>query len=127
MQYLPISKHVPRRTKKSAVLDGLLEESGLYPNEVQLKEIVNRVKALGDKGKTVTDADLFAIARAVMGEVFEERIIELTDFAVTTGIRVIPTASVKIVLDGKEYVAAEWGVGPVDAAIKAIQKITNKL
>ena len=104
-----------------------LEESGFYPTDVQLKQIVNRVKDLGDKGKMVTDADLFAIARAVTGEVAEEKVVELTDFAVTTGIRVIPTASVKIILDGKEYIAAETGVGPVDAAIRAIQKITNQL
>ncbi|OYT50056.1 2-isopropylmalate synthase [Candidatus Bathyarchaeota archaeon ex4484_231] len=104
-----------------------LEDSGFHPSEAQLNEIVRRVKELGDKGKTVTDADLLAIARTVMGEVVEEKIVDLTDFAVTTGIRVIPTASVKIVMDGKEYVAAETGVGPVDAAIKAIQKITNQL
>jgi len=104
-----------------------LDEAGIRPTEAQLREIVNRVKDLGDKGKTVTDADLFAIARTIMGKVAEEKIVELTDFAVTTGIRVIPTASVKIILDGKEYVAAETGVGPVDAAMKAIQKITNQL
>ncbi len=104
-----------------------LEEVGINPTEDQLQEIVSRVKELGDKGKTVTDADLFAIARAVMGEVAEERIVELSDLAVVTGIRVIPTASVKLTLDGKEYVAAETGVGPVDAAIKAIQKVTNNL
>ncbi|MEM2110509.1 MAG: 2-isopropylmalate synthase [Candidatus Bathyarchaeia archaeon] len=104
-----------------------LEESGFHPTEAQLNEIVARVKDLGDKGKTVTDADLFAIARAVMGEIAEERIVELSDLAVVTGIRVIPTASVKLILDEKEYVAAETGVGPVDAAIKAIQKITNSL
>jgi len=108
-------------------IEAELEESGFHPTEVQLKQIVNRVKDLGDKGKTVTDADLSAIARTVTGEAAEEKIVELTDFAVTTGIRAIPTASVKIILDGKEYVAAETGVGPVDAAIKAIQKITNQL
>ncbi len=104
-----------------------LEEAGFSPTEDQLKEIVDRVKDLGDKGKTVTDADLFAIARAVTGGAAEERIVELSDLAVVTGIRIIPTASVKITLDGKDYVAAETGVGPVDAAIKAIQKITNDL
>jgi 2-isopropylmalate synthase len=30
-------------------------------------------------------------------------------------------------LDGKEYIAAETGVGPVDAVLKAIQKLTNNL
>jgi len=105
-----------------------LEEVGIHPNEEQLKEIVKRVKELGDKGKTVTDADLMAISGAVMGEIIqEEKIVDLRDLAVVTGIKVIPTASVKLVLDGKEYVAAETGVGPVDAAIKAIQKLTHSL
>ena len=44
-----------------------------------------------------------------------------------TGIKVIPTASVRLVLDGKEYIAAETGVGPVDAVLKAIQKLTHNL
>jgi len=47
--------------------------------------------------------------------------------AVVTGIKVIPTASVRLMLDGKEYVAAETGVGPVDAVLKAIQKLTNNV
>lgn len=105
-----------------------LKELGIHPTEEQLKEIVGRIKDLGDKGKLVTDADLIAITYAVMGEVIkEEKIIDLYDLAVVTGIKVIPTASVKLVLDGKEYVAAETGVGPVDAALKAIQKLTHSL
>ena len=105
-----------------------LEEIGINPSEEQLKEIVQRVKALGNKGKMVTDADLMALTSAVMGEVIgEEKIVELCDLAVITGIKVIPTASVRLVLDGKEYIAAETGVGPVDAVLKAIQKLTNNL
>jgi 2-isopropylmalate synthase len=104
-----------------------LEESGIYPKDFQLSNIVERVKILGDKGKIVTDADLYAIARSVMGGVSEKKAVELIDFAVMTGIKISPTASVKIKFLGKEYTAAEIGVGPVDAAIKAIQKITNQL
>jgi isopropylmalate/citramalate/homocitrate synthase-like protein len=105
-----------------------LEEVGIHPSEEQLKEIVQRVKDLGDKGKMVTDADLLALTSAVMGEVIgEEKIVDLCDLAVVTGIKVIPTASVRLALDGKEYVAAETGVGPVDAVLKAIQKLTNNL
>jgi hypothetical protein len=105
-----------------------LEESGISPSEEQLREIVKRVKDLGDKGKAVTDADLLALTRSVMGGVVkEEKIVDLMDLAVVTGIKVLPTASVKLILDGKEYVAAETGVGPVDAAIKAIQKLTDSL
>jgi 2-isopropylmalate synthase len=76
----------------------------------------------------VTDADLLALTSAVMGEVIgEEKIVDLADLAVVTGIKVIPTASVRLLLDGKEYIAAETGVGPVDAVLKAIQKLTNNL
>jgi len=103
-----------------------LAEAGIYPNDKQLSEIVNRTKELGDKGKMVTDADLFAISRAIIG-ISEEKLIDLADLAVVTGTGVIPTASVKLVLDGKEYVAAETGVGPVDATIKAIQALTDRL
>jgi 2-isopropylmalate synthase len=105
-----------------------LEEVGIHPTEEQLKEIVQRVKDLGDKGKMVTDADLLALTSAVMGEaVGEERVVDLCDLAVVTGIKVIPTASVRLVLDGKEYIAAETGVGPVDAVLKAITKLTHNL
>jgi len=105
-----------------------LEEYGLHPTKEQLAEIVKTVKDLGDKGKTVTDADMLAIARAVMGKVVKEkRIVDLTGFSVVTGIGVIPTASVRLVLDGKEYMASETGFGPVDAAIKAVQKLTSPL
>jgi 2-isopropylmalate synthase len=103
-----------------------LEEVGIHPNEEQLKEIVQRVKQLGDKGKMVTDADLLALTSAVMGEVLgEQKRVDLCDMAVVTGIKVIPTASVRLTLDGKEYVAAETGVGPVDAVLKAIQKLIS--
>ena len=105
-----------------------LEEIGIHPTEEQLKEIVQRVKDLGGKGKMVTDADLLALTSAVMGEVIgEEKIVDLCDLAVITGLKVIPTASVRLVLDGKEYIAAETGVGPVDAVLKAIQKLTSNL
>lgn len=105
-----------------------LEEEGIHPSKEQLKEIVKRVKDLGDKGKEVTDVDLMALTRVVIGEVVEEkRLVDLMDLAVVTGIKVIPTASVKLLLDDKEYVAAETGLGPVDAAIKAIQKLTSSL
>ncbi|MBS7605064.1 MAG: 2-isopropylmalate synthase [Candidatus Bathyarchaeia archaeon] len=104
-----------------------LEEAGIYPTEEQLKEIVERVKEIGDKGKTVTDADLLAIARVVIGRTREEEIVRLNDLVVTTGLKFTPTASVKLIIDGKEYAAAETGVGPVDAAIKAIQKIISNL
>jgi len=132
----PIKPELVGRTRKLVAgklagtrgIKAELEEIGIHPTEEQLKEIVQRVKALGDKGKMVTDADLIALTSAVMGEVIgEEKILDLCDLAVMTGVKVIPTASVRLVLDGKEHVAAETGVGPVDAVLKCIQKLTSSL
>jgi len=103
-----------------------LAEAGLFPDKTQLAEVVTRVKDIGDKGKTVTDADLIAITEAVLGRAKErERMLDLVDLAVVTGKGLVPTASVRLSLAGKEYVSAETGVGPVDAAIRAVQRITD--
>ncbi len=132
----PIKPELVGRTRKLVAgklagtrgIKAELEEIGIHPSEDQLKEIVIRVKELGDKGKMVTDADLIALTSAVMGEVIgEEKIVDLCDLAVMTGVKVIPTASVRLILDGKEHVAAETGVGPVDAVLKSIQKLTSNL
>ena len=105
-----------------------LAESGLHPTKEQLAEVVKTVKELGDKGKKVTDADMLAIARSVMGKVVKDkRIVDLAGFSVVTGIGVIPTASVRLIVDGTDYVSSETGFGPVDAAIKAVQKLTSPL
>ena len=136
LTFEPIDPELVGRTRKlvagklagTSGIKAELEEVGIHPTEEQIKEIVQRVKELGDKGKMVTDADLLALTSAVMGEVLgEEKIVDLCDLAVVTGIKVIPTASVRLTLDGKEYIAAETGVGPVDAVLKAIQKLTNNL
>lgn len=103
-----------------------LAEAGFFPDKNQLAEIVTRVKDVGDKGKTVTDADLIAITETVLGKTTgRERILDLVDLAVVTGKGLVPTASVRLRLNDKEYTSAETGVGPVDAAIRAVQKITD--
>jgi 2-isopropylmalate synthase len=136
LTFEPISPELVGRTRKLVAgklagtrgIQAELNEIGIHPTDAQLSEIVQRVKDLGDKGKMVTDADLIALTSAVMGEVLgEEKIVDLCDMAVVTGIKVIPTASVRLMLDGKEYIAAETGVGPVDAVLKAIQKLTSNL
>jgi D-citramalate synthase len=98
-----------------------LKEMDLNPSEDQLKEILLRVKSLGDKGKRVTDADLRAIAESVMG-IPQIRPIKLEELTVVTGDHVTPTASVRLNVNGKMLIEAATGVGPVDAAMNAIRK-----
>jgi len=101
-----------------------LEEMGLNPTDDQLKEIFRRVKEIGDKGKRITDADLKAIAEAVMG-IPSIQPIKLEELTVVTGDHVTPTASVKLNVNGKLLIEAATGVGPVDAAMNAIRKAVS--
>lgn len=103
-----------------------LNAMDLHPNDNQLKEIVSKVKEVSDSGRMVTDTELVNITKTIMGTSEEEskKIIELRELSVMTGTNMTPTASVRILLDGKEFSSAETGVGPVDAAMRAIQNIT---
>ncbi|MEM2968662.1 MAG: 2-isopropylmalate synthase [Candidatus Bathyarchaeia archaeon] len=111
----------PGKHAGSAGLKAALAAMGLAPTDAQLKEIQARVKSVGDKGKTVTDADLLAIAENVLG-LSGKKAIQLQEITVVSGNTVTPTASVRLRLNGKEVNGAAIGVGPVDAAINAVKK-----
>jgi isopropylmalate/citramalate/homocitrate synthase-like protein len=100
----------------------MVEEMGLQPNKDQLKAIAAEVKALGDSGKSVTDTDLYAISKNIMNIKGEERV-KLKELLVVTGNTVTPTASVILIIDGKQYTGAGVGNGPIDAAIKALTSV----
>ena len=111
----------PGKHAGSAGLEAALATMGLSPNPQQLKEVQLRVKTVGDKGKTVTDADLLAIAENVLG-LSKAKPIQLVEITVVSGNTVTPTASLRLKLNGKEVSGAAVGVGPVDAAINAVKK-----
>ena len=98
-----------------------LTEKDYHPNDAHLKEIVKRIKELGDEGKRVTDADLLAIAEVVMN-LETEPLLALRQFTVVSGSNVTPTASVTLKVKGQEVTGASTGTGPVDAAIEALRK-----
>jgi len=105
-------KHTGRAGAKAA-----LEEHGIDVEGEELDEIVERVKAIGDRGKRVTDADLLAIAEEVRGEQRDRRV-RLLDLTAVSGVNP-PTASVRLSVDGEERDNAATGSGPVDAAMNA--------
>ncbi|MEM2369707.1 MAG: 2-isopropylmalate synthase [Candidatus Bathyarchaeia archaeon] len=113
---LVVGKHAGIHGIKAALI-----EMGISPTEEQLKEIFRRVKEIGDKGKRVTDADLKAIAEAVMGMPSLQPI-KLEELTVVTGNHVMPTASVRLNVNNKIIVESATGVGPVDAAMNAMRK-----
>jgi 2-isopropylmalate synthase len=113
-----LGKHTGKHAVKQA-----LESAGLHPNDAQLNEILKRIKDIGDKGKRVTDADLYAIAESIMGMPKGEQAIVLKEVSVMTGNVITPTATVKAIVNGREHLGANTGVGPVDAALKAVTSI----
>jgi len=105
----------------SASVEAALHEMKYAPNEQQLKAIVSRIKDLGDSGKRVSDADLMAVADAVMAMECKP-VIRLKQFTVVSGNSMIPTASVTLEVRGKETTGAATGDGPVDAAMQVLAK-----
>ena len=135
LTYEPISPELVGRKRWLKVgkhagvhgMNAMLAEYGVKPTEEQAKQILEKVKVLGDQGKQVTDVELLSMASEVLGEKELKRIVQLTGFSVSTGIETMPYAFVKLNIDGKEFIGTDHGVGPVDAALNAIQKITGKI
>jgi len=103
----------------------MLEVYGVQPDKDQLKQILEKVKSIGDQGKHVTDVELLSISNEVMGDSKLKRLVQLSGFSVSTGMGNMPHALVKLNIDGEEHSATDNGVGPGDASLKAIQKITG--
>ncbi|HEX54732.1 MAG: 2-isopropylmalate synthase [Candidatus Altiarchaeales archaeon] len=114
---LVIGKHVGTHG-----IEAKLKEFKINVNEEQLREITNKVKELGGKGKRIVEEDLIAIAEDVIGRVpREERIVELIDMELNSKFGKKPTARVVLNVKGEKKEAVAEGVGPVDAVINAIR------
>lgn len=133
LTYEPISPELVGRKRwmqagKHAGAHGIkaiLTEFGITASDLQLKEIVEKQKLIADSGKSITTSDLLSIASEVLkNREFDENF-KLDDFHIVTGLHIIPTAVVKLNIHGKDFIASETGVGPVDSALKAIQTIAH--
>ncbi|MEF8827061.1 MAG: alpha-isopropylmalate synthase regulatory domain-containing protein, partial [Halapricum sp.] len=111
---LALGKHAGR-----AGVEATLNEHGIEVTEEELSEVVTRVKEIGDRGKRVTDADLLTITEEVQGRERDRRV-ELLDLTAVSGSSV-PTASIRLEVDGEVREEAATGTGPVDAAMRAAE------
>ncbi|MCX6689743.1 MAG: 2-isopropylmalate synthase [Methanoregula sp.] len=105
----------------TASVEAALQEMKYTTDEHQVKEIVARIKTLGDSGKRVSDTDLMAIADAVLA-IECKPVIKMRQFTVVSGSNMIPTASVTLIVNGQELTGAATGDGPVDAAMQVLRK-----
>ena len=99
-----------------------LSELGYELGEEDLNQAFERFKALADKKKTVTDADIEAL---INDEFYgPEELFTLEGIQVACGQPGMPTATIKLRgPDGQVHVRAAIGTGPVDAAYQAIDAI----
>lgn len=111
-----LGKHVGKH-----VISEKIKETNTEVTSEELNRIFERVKALSDMGKTVTDVDLQAITDDILHLNPEDALV-LQEYTTVSGNKVIPTASVRVNINNREKIEAGVGVGPVDAAIEAIRK-----
>ncbi len=79
--------------------------------------------ALADKKKHVYDDDLVAIMQSTYNESGGAFVLKYLH--VSTGNQTVPTATVRLEKEGEIYEDAACGDGPVDAALKTIERITG--
>jgi len=121
---LPLTKHSGR-----AALAARLKHLGFKLTEADVKAIFSRFKEVGDKKKFVYDEDLGALVEGLITEVPETWSLEY--LSVSSGNQTVPTATVRLTRASSKKGADEshqdagTGDGPVDAALKAIDRLTH--
>jgi 2-isopropylmalate synthase len=121
---LPLTKHSGR-----AAVAARLKHLGFKMTDTDIAALFARFKEIGDKKKFVYDDDLTALVEGIITEVPETW--SLDYLSVTSGNQMVPTATVRLKRPGREasngQVLQDAGIGdgPVDAALKAIDRLTN--
>jgi len=115
---LVLGKHSGRHAFKHH-----LNEMGIILSEVELERAYDRFIALADKKKQIYDDDLLMIAREEMIETTDVYL--LKQLHVSTGTHTVPTATVCITKGDETFQDAACGDGPIDAALKTIDRITG--
>lgn len=113
-----LGKHSGRHAVKNR-----LQEMGYNLNETEIDQTYQRFIELADKKKEVTDSDLEALVRNEIQVIADKY--ELDYLHVSTGNSTIPTATIRLKVDGTPIQEASCGHGPIDAIYKAIDRITN--
>lgn len=100
-----------------------LEDLGYKVSDEQLEEIYKRFIEMADRKKQIYDEDLELIMRETTATV--PQVWTLVSLQTTSGDSTMPTATVKLQKEGEVLQDAACGNGPVDAAFRAIDRITG--
>jgi 2-isopropylmalate synthase len=100
-----------------------LKELGFLLKDTDLELAFGAFKELADKKKKIYDEDLIFIVEEKISEIPE--IYTLDYIHTVSGNKVLPTATVRVKKGNKIFQEAACGDGPVDAAYKAIDRVTG--
>ncbi len=104
-----------------------LTDYGFSLSKGQLASVTARVKKLAEEGKSVDDAELVALATDSEGRTTEEvRAVSLEEFTAVTGFNFTPTATIALLVNGERRRTSQTGVGPIDAALKAMRSAVSE-
>jgi 2-isopropylmalate synthase len=95
---------------------------GYYFVNGEMEQIYTDFVEMADRKKDITDEDL----QKLVGKKKTTLPIQLTHLQVITGSPLQPVATVKLNFEGKERQATSSGNGPIDASLKAVDKIIKK-
>lgn len=101
-----------------------LLDLGYSEKEVENSQYYEKFKALADKKGRVYDDDLIALMESKSSDDMKDIYI-LEYLNVSSGRGTVPTATARILVDGKVFQEAACGDGAVDAATKAIDRIVG--
>ncbi len=115
---LVLGKHSGRHAFKQR-----MQELGYELGDDELERAFIKFKDIADKKKEVTNDDLEALVKDQVRAIPERyRLVYLQTCSGTT---LVPTATVKLAIEDKEFEAAATGDGPVEAACRAVDRITD--
>ena len=122
----PSSSLVLGKLSGRAGLRSRLEELGYKLNQKELDIAFEGFKALADRKRELTDADLVALMSSQRRKTDVPSIYHLDHIQVSCGCNEIPTATVTLLTPkGNSITDTSTGTGPVDAVYKAINKIVR--
>jgi 2-isopropylmalate synthase len=110
------------RTGRAGLRDRL-DKLGFTLLPEELNQAYARFLSIADKKQEVFDEDLMAMIHEELQPTSEH--CQLEDLHVSGGTSSVPTASVRLRVDGESREATSTGDGPVDAVYKALAAITH--
>ncbi|MCK5227632.1 MAG: 2-isopropylmalate synthase [Desulfobulbaceae bacterium] len=113
-----LGKHSGRHALKQRI-----ESMGYTLTDDEINRVFGRFKQLADVKKEMFEEDLESI---LMDEVLRiPETYKLLSLGVMSGSKTLPTAALKMIIDGRELEGSAIGVGPIDATFRAIAQLTK--